>query len=739
MDRAGRHERSLRRLHVLFQGLFGLSLLLPLIDREVATSDLGLRVALALLQWAVGVDLWRAGERPRQLVALSLPIIVVLVSDPRASPGDASPGLMLGAFLLSAARVLPSVGYLGVAAVSGTVWLLARGMRDLDVVVLAVGLCYGVVALARSMHRGAREADRLQAAAQRRRFEDARLLAVQATLDTIGHVLHDQVLAALRQVADGTGPATRTREVVRSAIVAVNALAEYGAGATGFWPPAGSAGPDSVVSETGSRLGLAGRIRRAAPVGLDVRFDGPFGDLPLSSTSIEALERAVGEALRNVARHSGARTAVLRARVKRDVVTVDVVDQGRGLPVDFTPGFGLRRSVEGPVERAGGMARIAPTPGGGTTVSISLPGQHNVSADTRRIFAEAYRRISLASGDVATVVRPLAWALGLVCVIPAVHNALDMPRQLGQFALIATYSLSLVVLTRVSAGMWSLRRVLGVWTWTMALQSVGLVLMDPGALSLGHSWSVTFTAALVSTAAVTLPVGYGVALVASHLCLVSASSLLAPSLAVAGIPWSAVNPTVMPAVAVIVLGWLLRRLGGEIEAATDRLASASLEMALHESAIELSSLHLDHTRRHVVPWLSGIVDGTIDLTRPETRERARLLAAEVRDDLYVPGFYDDSLRRQVTRFRSAGGVVELRTGLLPGGAGRALGRLVGALTSLIRPEYRLVVLSDADQSSRVSVMPPLGVAECARVTEALGVPVAVQQTGLSTVLRVEGG
>src|SRR5690606_15665537 len=88
-----------------------------------------------------------------------------------------------------------------------------------------------------------------------------------------------------------------------------------------------------------------------------------------------ALYRIMQEALSNVARHSGARSARVSVSVERDGVTAIISDDGRG--------FAVAREMEhsglglfGMQERGayvGGTVRIESEPGRGTRVRVTIP------------------------------------------------------------------------------------------------------------------------------------------------------------------------------------------------------------------------------------------------------------------------------------------------------------------------------------------------------------------------------
>jgi signal transduction histidine kinase len=125
-------------------------------------------------------------------------------------------------------------------------------------------------------------------------------------------------------------------------------------------------------------LGLAGAVhelaaRFAAP-GSDVEVvaTGPLGPGELPAAVDVAAYRIVAEALTNVARHAGAtRTSVALVR-HGDRLTIDVEDDGSGLPEVRRGGVGLASMDERAAE-LGGRLVVGPRPGGGTGVHASLP------------------------------------------------------------------------------------------------------------------------------------------------------------------------------------------------------------------------------------------------------------------------------------------------------------------------------------------------------------------------------
>jgi len=82
--------------------------------------------------------------------------------------------------------------------------------------------------------------------------------------------------------------------------------------------------------------------------------------------------RVIQEALTNVARHSGARRAMVRLRPAGAGVELHIEDNGRGFANEPTPHLGLLGMRER-VAELGGTLNIAGVPGEGVHLSVSLP------------------------------------------------------------------------------------------------------------------------------------------------------------------------------------------------------------------------------------------------------------------------------------------------------------------------------------------------------------------------------
>ncbi|MCD0449718.1 sensor histidine kinase [Actinocorallia sp. API 0066] len=124
------------------------------------------------------------------------------------------------------------------------------------------------------------------------------------------------------------------------------------------------------------QFGLVGAIQRQAErfgggrLAIGVVAEGDLDELP---AAVEvAVFRIAGEALSNVARHSGAGRCTVRLESGEGTVRVEVSDDGSGVPERALVGVGLVAMRER-AEELGGRCAIAPRPGGGTTVRAIIP------------------------------------------------------------------------------------------------------------------------------------------------------------------------------------------------------------------------------------------------------------------------------------------------------------------------------------------------------------------------------
>jgi signal transduction histidine kinase len=99
------------------------------------------------------------------------------------------------------------------------------------------------------------------------------------------------------------------------------------------------------------------------------------GDCELSD-GVRQLVLAAREAMTNAAKFSGSDEVAVYAEAGPSGISVFVRDRGAGFDrATVPPGRrGLAESIEGRMERAGGVATVTSEPGSGTEVELALPG-----------------------------------------------------------------------------------------------------------------------------------------------------------------------------------------------------------------------------------------------------------------------------------------------------------------------------------------------------------------------------
>jgi signal transduction histidine kinase len=114
---------------------------------------------------------------------------------------------------------------------------------------------------------------------------------------------------------------------------------------------------------------LADRLTAGGGLTTEVRADA----LPRLEAAVEvAAYRIAQEALANVLRHAGARSADVRLGCVPGGLVVEVRDDGRGEVVPRADGVGMA-SMRERAEEIGGTFTVVSTPGAGTTVRAFLP------------------------------------------------------------------------------------------------------------------------------------------------------------------------------------------------------------------------------------------------------------------------------------------------------------------------------------------------------------------------------
>jgi signal transduction histidine kinase len=130
----------------------------------------------------------------------------------------------------------------------------------------------------------------------------------------------------------------------------------------------------AVREHAAQYAGIAGGAPGETTLHITIEAPGPLPALP-AAVELAAYRIAL-EALTNVVRHAGASACFIDFAVTalggRKMLTVDIRDNGIGLPDERRAGVGLTSMRERAAE-LGGTCLIEPAPGGGTRVSAHLP------------------------------------------------------------------------------------------------------------------------------------------------------------------------------------------------------------------------------------------------------------------------------------------------------------------------------------------------------------------------------
>ena len=257
---------------------------------------------------------------------------------------------------------------------------------------LAAWLAVLVVAAEAARLQSARrtEARAAQELNERRRASEERLHMARDLHDVIGH----NISLISVQAAVGLDLMDTQPEQARAALTAIRSVSKEALDELRSMLAAlRQAGEQAPTAPTPglARLPELAQLTRAA--GLPVRIEVTGRARPVPAAIDLAAYRIVQESLTNVARHAGPGTATVRLGYQDDGVSVEVIDNGRGLPAGrgvpggrsgARPAAGSGSGIAGMTERAaalGGHLTAGPRTGGGFAVSAWLPAPADAGLD----------------------------------------------------------------------------------------------------------------------------------------------------------------------------------------------------------------------------------------------------------------------------------------------------------------------------------------------------------------------
>ena len=270
-------------------------------------------------------------------------------------------------FGVTAGRTLPGITSVTVAygLSTGTVIVLAL-MTDHVVVpdITATGIFVVLVLVLSLVRVSRRRARSIEPDITQADNDDTAAMYRARAANRVSALVHDTVLNELAVVSTrAAGPLPdEVRDRIAESVARV--AAEDARGDTAVLP--------------GERLGgaVADAVDAARVHGLVVTVDGDIGAVSsLTPAVAAALGLAVRQCLDNVAAHSGTDLAEVAVIAGAGVITVMVVDSGRGFAENGVGSdrLGLRNSVRQRIAGVGGTVQIWTTEGVGTSVSMTVP------------------------------------------------------------------------------------------------------------------------------------------------------------------------------------------------------------------------------------------------------------------------------------------------------------------------------------------------------------------------------
>jgi signal transduction histidine kinase len=347
----------------------------------------GLLVAPLLLIWAQrpvpGYELrfgWRAVGQATGILGLVVALSIVAFSLAYPLPYIVFPALMLAAV---------NLGMRGATAALACALAVAIGMtaartvpfaqQSITTEVLSTQL-YILTATLTTLALGAAVRARRQAGAELAQARQRAADQADQERQRIARDLHDSVSQTLFSLGLHAGIARH--EVARAELPAGSALPDAVAEMAALAQAALLEMRASIFDLRGGAVAEQGLVTALAAHGaaLTVRHDvqvtvtGPEDRLPLAPRTEELLFRIAQEALTNAVKHSGCATVSATVAAGDGQATLAVVDHGRGFDqaILYAGHLGLALMRSRAVE-AGGTVDISSSPGGGTTVRVTVP------------------------------------------------------------------------------------------------------------------------------------------------------------------------------------------------------------------------------------------------------------------------------------------------------------------------------------------------------------------------------
>lgn len=643
-------------------------------------------VALGTLALVAGSLMHRAevplsGAVDSPIIHLAEPMLLVIAARLR------NPAVVMGAII---------VLFVGLRWSTGGDDGLLYGLQE---AALIGGTILGALFLVANMRQASTRAER--AIATHRAVQTERMSSAEVEATSF---LHDDLIPTLLAVAGmPDDPATRQ------------------AAATAFeW---------IEVPTTEPRIGdLVDALRAAAArEHLDAEFVVHGSRQRVPDLVHDALVGAASEALRNVARHSGQRRALVTVVRRFGRVRVMIEDPGDGF--EGPPGVGLRVAVAGRVAAIGGATRIDSVPGSGTTVALTWRRRRvarmlGMSPDLDQMIRAAVKdpgRVALLASAV------LAGGYLTTAALLTLDGRLQPESYLGAAAVAALVALLASAMSRgpLHPALLALTALL-----PPAMLAFALPAISTEGLGGAPSWLIEFSALPALTAAWVVSRRVTMLLLVPNAVAITVVALQKDVPGTDLLHLLLVQPLNALFVGVIIA--VCRHAGDMVTSSqtppgADR--STALERLLGTFFAPVNAI------------LLHAADGA--LARSEL-PRAALLAYSARDCLYLPGEEHADLRSELTALRAAGARVESRLTERP----KASRTLASALRALVGTAPTHVTISGTVDESVVVVVPGMAAEDASRITRSLPIswqariePEAMVLTGppdLASVIRRGG-
>lgn len=574
---------------------------------------------------------------------------------------------------------------------------------------IASGISLAAVAAAAVLvSRGLRltmsAADRVSAVRHDRERAALQHEATRRAVAASGRYVHDTVLHGLQVLAMDRVDVGET--VVHAQIAQLREALTDAPLLTGVPAPAGRT--------------LVELLEEVVPPGLIVSIASP-ADLEVPTHVQEAMARAAGEAMRNVAQHAGTAQAKLKVRRSGSGIEVVVRDKGAGFDVaaaevrSFVHGRrGLRHSVHERMAAVGGSAEVRSTPGRGTSVVLRWGVPVARHGDLQWPWQPETLQVLLHTCVlvlVPVVVSVLAKTFVLWPYLA--HPEVALP------VVIATVTVTVAGFAFVRLGC---HPVVGAG---LALVAVVIAAVAPRAGDLATGPGVVELGA--GTLAIIL---YLLALFRHRVEAVLVGAVVIPVLVVATTQSGAAHPTgdlmllMVAATFGLAAGLTVRgslgRVGRQASLADEVATHAQLTAALEAETRRQVRERLLAVSGAVQPLVEGVAEGRLDPNDPQVRDQAADVERLLREDLQLGG--SPKVRSALAKLRAEGVRVTTRCpSELPEWARADLAGLIRLVTRAVRAHERLpgrdvqiVLLPAPDESERrldlsVLISPPLSI------------------------------